>query len=35
MNLEKSLLADKNCKINEMSDQYKVIKNELREIKKK
>ena len=28
MNLEKSLLADKNCKINEMSDQYKVIKNE-------
>lgn len=28
MNLEKSLLADKNCKTNEASDQYKIIRNE-------
>ena len=28
MNLEENLLADENCKINELSDQYKVTKNE-------
>lgn len=28
MNLEESLLTDEKCKINEPSDQYKVIKNE-------
>lgn len=28
MNLEQSLLADENCKINEPSDKYEVIKNE-------
>ncbi len=28
MNIEEYLLADENCKINELSDQYEVIKNE-------
>lgn len=28
MNIEEALLADENCKINEPSDQHKVIKNE-------
>lgn len=28
MNLEENLLADENCKINELSNQYKVTKNE-------
>lgn len=28
MNLEENLLADENCRINELSDQYKVTKNE-------
>ena len=28
MNIQKSLLTDENCKINELSNDYKVIKNE-------